>query len=227
MVHKIIVLSSKKNFSWTSMQEIIPFIEGVWCKLPVHSVELINFDEINLKKLTLALMKCEKLVMTCFTVEMAIAVSKLRKQMGLSFDLIFYVHGMASIGYWPLFEYGLADCMKNSDVLAVTCEGDIRLTRKIFPKVKILKHPFLNNRETKLKLDGDIEELVYIGRISEQKNLHLLIEAINLSKEELAKRNIKLRIFGGEDNLGSPNMGKDSSEYQKYLEKLVKDFLKI
>ena len=111
----------------------------------------------------------------------------------------------------------------------MTCEGDIKLTRLVFPKIQITKHPFLNFREIKkstITPSNTNMKLVYIGRISEQKSLHTLICSLYLLKNNLEKMNVALDIFGGEDNLGSPNMGKESTQYLDFLKKLIEE-LKI
>ncbi|MAX66654.1 MAG: hypothetical protein CME66_06935 [Halobacteriovoraceae bacterium] len=222
-VMKTIVLTSHKNFAWTSMQEIIPFIEGLWCETSCleHEVELINIDDSSVMKNLSALINADNIVMTCFTVELSLGVSALREKLGLNFRLFFYVHGMATIGYWPLLKYKLGAFLCSHDVFVVTCEGDKKITNKVLPQVQVYKHPFLNERNSKIKLCDQIEELTYIGRVSEQKNLHLLIQACAEIKNELEERNIKLSIFGEEDFLGSPNMGKISGPYLDYCKRLV------
>ncbi|MFT6633484.1 MAG: hypothetical protein ACJAS4_003454 [Bacteriovoracaceae bacterium] len=226
-MNKTIVFTSKKNFAWTSMQEIIPFIENAWLKTEsdTHAVELINIDDSSILKNAKKVMSATNVVMTCFTVEMSLGLGVLRGKLNLDFRLFYYVHGSASIGHWPLINYNLGTYLTKNDIFVVTCDGDKRLTEIALPETKILKHPFLNSRESEIRINNTIEELVYIGRISEQKNIHALFVSLTLIKDFLISRNIKLRIFGGEDNLGSPNMGKKSSSYLMFLEDLAKDLV--
>ena len=58
-------------------------------------------------------------------------VSALREKLGLNFRLFFYVHGMATIGYWPLLKYKLGAFLCSHDVFVVTCEGDKKITNKL------------------------------------------------------------------------------------------------
>lgn len=222
---KTILFTSKKNYEWTSMQEIIPFIERAWIHSigPDHSVELVDVDESSVLKNAKKAITADNIVMTCFTVEMAIGIAALRGKLNLDFRLFFYVHGSASIAFWPLYKYQLGAFLNSSDVFVVTCEGDRKLTQLAIPNIKIIKHPFLNERQTSLKLSECVEEFVFIGRVSEQKNLHSLLFAISFLKDEFKERGLKFRVFGGEDNLGSPNMAKKSSCYLMFLEDLVKD----
>jgi hypothetical protein len=222
---RTIIFTSKKNFEWTSMQEIIPFIEKAWLNTQSqeHHVELIDIDDSSIFKNAKKVMVADQVVMTCFTVEMSLGLSVLRDQLKLDFRIFYYVHGSASIGHWPLFNYKLGSTLRKSDVFVLTCDGDKRLTQLTLPDVITLKHPFLNDRNSEIKNTEKIEELVYIGRISEQKNLHSLFFGISLIKDYLRDRKIKLRIFGGEDNLGSPNMAKKSCSYQMFLEDLSKN----
>jgi glycosyltransferase involved in cell wall biosynthesis len=227
-IKKTAILTSKKNYSWQSMQEIIPFIEKLWIASSSsnHIVELINIDEISIIKNAKKLMSFDNIVMTCFTVEMAIGVSTIRSKLNLNFRLFFYVHGMASICFWPLTQWKLGNHLNSDDCFVITCEGDRKLIEKAYPQLDIFKHPFLNERNFKVKKSRSIEEFVYIGRISEQKNLHMLFLAISVLSNKFRNQKIKLVIFGGEDFLGSPNFGKKSSDYLSYLKKLIQD-LKI
>lgn len=224
-IKKTAILTSQKNYSWQSMQEIIPFIEKVWLASSSenHIVELINIDEVSIIKNTKKLIDFDNIVMTCFTVEMAIGVSTIRSKLNLNFRLFFYVHGMASICFWPLTQWKLGNYLNSNDCLVITCEGDRKLIQKAYPAIDVMKHPFLSERTFKVKRNKSIEEFVYIGRISEQKNLHVLFLAISLLSSRFRKEKIKLVVFGGEDNLGSPNFGKKSSSYFSYLEKLIKE----
>ena len=54
LIKKTAILTSKKNFSWQSMQEIIPFIENIWLASAGenHIVELIDVDEVTIIKNT-------------------------------------------------------------------------------------------------------------------------------------------------------------------------------
>ena len=65
--------------------------------------------------------------------------------------------------------------------------------------------------------------LYYVGRISEQKNLHSLFWALSIYVKKSQAPSISLDIFGGEDNLGSPNMGRTSGPYLQILIKLAQD----
>ncbi len=50
---KTIVLTSKENFVWTSMTEIVPSLELAWkesCN-EQHCVEIVNVDGLELKEL--------------------------------------------------------------------------------------------------------------------------------------------------------------------------------
>ena len=82
---KTLVITSHKNFEWTSMQEIIPFIENLWLESESddHHVEMLNFEKESLLKNIKKYLDFDNFVLTCFTTEIALAVSTLRRSLGL------------------------------------------------------------------------------------------------------------------------------------------------
>jgi hypothetical protein len=62
---------------------------------------------------------------------------------------------------------------------------------------------------------------VFSGRLSSQKNLHTLLDAYRIFRERTDVLPSSLTFFGGEDFLGSPNMGTKDSNYAKLLRETV------
>lgn len=224
----IVVLTSQENFVWHSMQEIIPYIEETWKKadLEKNSVTILNVDNMSLAQITPRLLNATHLVLTCFNIKICKTAFFAREHLKLPLNFIVYVHNMATIAFWPFRKWGCENFFKKNDLFVTSCENDKNTLLKVFSKPQIAVIPFfvLNYKEEFLnKSRNKVDYMVYVGRISSQKNLHNLVLGYHLLK--LTTDNIPpLVFFGKEDHLGSPNMGYKCNEYQSYLEKLIAQF---
>ncbi|MBK24094.1 MAG: hypothetical protein CME70_08855 [Halobacteriovorax sp.] len=214
----ILVLATEQNFVWTSMQEIIPSIVHNWQSLSTegHSVNTINVDKLDLKKDGAKFLKAEVLVVTAFNLDIHKALKVANEVFHFSGKTYFYLHNFSTIACWPLKKWDVLKYLKSSDVFVSSCSRDQKLCEKLFPKNTVLNIPFLLEQEIEKKRSQKEGPFVFIGRISEQKNLHNLLVAYSLYlKDSSLKR--KLIFYGKEDFLGSPNMGKESSDYLDLL----------
>lgn len=218
-----IIFTSKKNYQWLSMQEIIPYIEDCWLKLKSdeHNVELVNIDDLSFSQILAKCFKANNIICTCFTVEISQIVTLLRSKVNIDFKLFFYVHGLASVAMWPLLKWDIAKHMTTNDYFVVSCDNDVKALQLAFTNANIIKHPFFIEADKKFCVKKN-ESFVYIGRISEQKNITCLIILTALLKKN--SYNFKLDIIGQYDELGSPNMGMPGRNYDKYLIKLCEKF---
>lgn len=221
----IVVLTSKENFVWHSMQEIIPYIEETWNRVNSKNthITILNIDDMSLAQLTPHLLKATHVVLTCFNIKVCKTAFFARETLRLPVNFIVYVHNMATIAFWPFRQWGCENFFKKNDLFVTSCENDKNTLLSVFCDPKIIVIPFfvLNQTNEFLnKTQNKIQYLVYVGRISPQKNIHNLILAYHLLKTKLVDLP-PLVLFGKEDNLGSPNMGLAGNEYQKYLESLI------
>lgn len=220
----ILVLTTEQNFVWTSMQEIIPSIVHNWECLnsKEHSVEVLNVDNLDIKKDSSKFLKAEVLVVTAFNLDIHKALKFANEVFHFEGRTYFYLHNFSTIACWPLKKWDILKYLKTSDIFVSSCSRDQKICENLFPENTCLNIPFLLEQkieEKKAEKDGPF---VFIGRISEQKNLHnLLVAYSKYLKKSDTKR--KLVFFGKEDNLGSPNMGKKSGNYLELLENTVKD----
>lgn len=220
----ILVLTSKENFVWHSMQEIIPYLENIWAhsSSEYYKIKIVNLDEVSLADLTKEALLCQHVVLTCFNLKICKVAEFLRFKLNLSIRFIVYVHNMATIAFWPFRKFARPDFFRTEDVFISSCENDIKNVQAVFQNPKTLLSPFfytnpdLNNLN---KNFSDQMKLVFIGRISSQKNLHSLITAYGLLSHKNSQPN--LYLFGKEDHLGSPNMGFKDHDYQQQLNKLI------
>src|SRR5581483_11473012 len=67
--------------------------------------------------------------------------------------------------------------------------------------------------------DGE-RSFVYVGRISEQKNLHNLLHALSILREREPNLRWTLEVYGKPDRWGSPNMGFRMKNYLGFLRRL-------
>lgn len=224
MTKKLIILTSRQNFIWTSMEEIITWIELTWSKWSENNsieYQLINVDEVSFKDIAKYCFHSEKILVTCFNLKIASVLSGLRGRLGINTPWIFYLHGLASFGCWPLYRWKVGELLTQNDVLVGSCQRDLNQVRIVFPKIQTFIIPFSLPLPKVIspKKQGDIKKFAFIGRISSQKNLHRLILAASL-----LKINFELHFFGKEDFYGSPLMGFKDHHYLKYLQDLTKKF---
>ena len=228
---KVIVLTTRLNSVWLSMQEIIPGIESLWKNYGADrgiEVNTINCDDgLDLSKNMKQLLEARLIVVTAFNLKIVQAVRLIRRQLGIDAPIAFYLHNQATIACWPLKKWNLIDCLNSGDTFISTCSRDVETFNALFQNAKCLLTPFSYHNLAKPSQSSDYKfsksgkNFVYVGRISDQKNLHTLMTAFSRLKTQDS-----LHIFGGEDSLGSPNMEMPSSKTLTDLKKLT-ETLKI
>lgn len=222
-----IVLTSTQNYVWSSMQEIIPHIVRCWelTKNDAHQVEVIDVDTTPLKSIAKQCWQAQNIVITCFNFQIVSTIRVLKKDMGIPARLIFHLHNQATIALWPLQEFGLLPLFTSNDLFVSSCTRDWDSLKKSIdcPKGGVVLFS-LSEKELINETQNCPEEneLYFAGRISRQKNLHSIIEALNILKQRQVS--IKFHIFGDEDFLGSPNMGMKDPSYKQELVQLVQKF---
>lgn len=224
----VLVLTSKQNFVWHSMQEIIPYIESAWLNSGKNfEVSALNVDDVKLEEIVPRALVATHIVLTCFNFKIFKIAAFLRENLGLPVNFVIYVHNMATIAFWPYRNWSKTDFFKLNDIFVSSCENDVKTLNAVFLQPKVIKIPFYlpNPVENYLnKPFSQISELVYVGRLSPQKNLHNLLLAISILKEKNSVKLPALTLFGKEDDLGSPNMELKQSGYLKHLKDLVEKF---
>lgn len=211
------------------MQEIIPSLEDVWMQSSSeeHSVCCFIVEDFKLKELLPHLINADNIVITCFTVRLAELGHLLRTQFSIEARFIIHLHNMATIGCWPLHQWNLGKALLTTDIFISTCSRDFYAMNHCFTnhRTEIIPFSLLDlgeNESSNSEVAKDSKiPLYYVGRISAQKNLHTLIFSLFLLKKKLKTLPAQLTFFGGEDNLGSPNMEEYRAGYKEHLIKLV------
>jgi glycosyltransferase involved in cell wall biosynthesis len=210
------------------MQEIIPMLERSWmatAKVGSHEVSVVDVGRQPLSYYLPKLLEADHVVFTCFTVKLARLGEFLRKELHLSARYVVYLHNQATIACWPYFFWGFGDVLREHDVFISSSSYDARTLALTFPKSDVRIHPFALP-EVHLKTvsvrKSDSLDFVYSGRLSSQKNIHTLIFAYSLWRKSHPAIRSRLILFGGEDGLGSPNMGIRDHGYERKMKALAK-----
>lgn len=202
------------------MQEIIPAIEEAWRRSAGknHHVRVVDVGRETIASYMADLALADQIVFTCFTSKLVRLGEFLRRDAGVRGRYVVYLHNQATIGCWPFYAWGMGEHFRTDDVFVSSSTRDARTFRLTFPKGDVRVHPFsLPLPVDRMKSPGrnGFTTFVYAGRLSSQKNLHTLLVAFALVAE--ARPDARLIIYGGEDGLGSPNMGFKDVGYSKFL----------
>gem|GEM_PF-786961 len=205
------------------MEEILPSLEGCWqeaCTVKNFSFDIINVDQQLLKEVGPLIMKADLIVVSAFNLKVAGFLKVMRGHLNPTAPFVFYLHGLATFGLWPIDRFFDVNLLSPNDVFLGTCDGDQKCLELVLPRAKYKKISFFrSNTESVHESSGLKKDILYIGRISDQKNLTSLISAFNKLNSE--RGDLKLHIYGKEDFLGSPNMGIDSRDTLKELKSLA------
>ncbi|GGK43368.1 hypothetical protein GCM10010124_40170 [Pilimelia terevasa] len=226
----IVVLTTREREWWWSMQEVVPALEGVWEHIGQSTNETVRMLCVPLaaeveESLRAAAPQPNRIVITSVTAETERIALLLRVQLKVDAPMTIYLCGDSTEGF---DSFGaLVEVLTERDAMIVSSEADAAATRCCFPKAQVFALPFplidrfkLNSQPSDRLLTSG--RLAYVGRVSEQKNLHTLLLALWVLRT-MAGRNLDLTldVYGGEDNLGSPNMGLTFPGYEAFLRDLV------
>jgi glycosyltransferase involved in cell wall biosynthesis len=229
---RTVVLTSTDNFVWSSMQEIIPSIERAWResgKSRNHQVRIVDVGVEPLADYMSDMMAADDIVFTCFTVKLARLGEFLRREAGLGGRYIVYLHNQATIACWPYFAWGFGEVLQKRDVFISSSTLDAKTLRLTFPEGDVRIHPFPlpeNSIPGLLKTTRKATHFIYSGRVSSQKNIHTLLYAFRIYLNRFPYSGARLILYGGEDGLGSPNMGFRDNDYGNQMRSLA-DALEI
>lgn len=208
------------------MEEIIPMIEHSWKYLSEKSrydFLLINADVSTPANHLPDFLSSDLIVVTCFNTKIAWFIKVLREKLNIDTRLFFYLHGLATISLWPLQRFGILSLLTSRDLFIGSCEGDLKSMALSFTNAETLKVPFtiINSPVVSKKCEESCP-FVFIGRISPQKNLDLLIKAYG-HLDDSCKKDHPLIFYGEEDHLGFPNIGIKENFYLEKLKTLVNE----
>lgn len=221
---RIVVLTSRENFAYYGTLEMLTSLEATWQNRADHHYEILifNIDTMTLAELTPKLIGAEKLVVTCFNYRMCKVVQYIREILKLNLSFVIYVQNLATIAFWPYRYFASSELFFESDVFVASCKSDQLVLEAVFknPIVHVLPFPGPALSQNKDKVLQKTQSILYIGRLTPQKNLHNLILAYSLLKKSSSEKIPPLIFFGKEDALGSPNMNLRFDFYLDFLKDL-------
>lgn len=188
-----------------------------------NQVQVLNIDSMSLAELTPKLIDADKLVITCFNYRMCKVMQYIREMLRLNLPFIIHTHNLSTIGFWPYRYFTSSELFYKSDVFITSCQNDKATLEMIFVSPIIHVIPFFSSFKlnTEKKVLKKPQNIVYVGRISPQKNLHNLLLAYSFLKKKLASNLPPLIFFGKEDHLGCPNMNIRNDNYLDFLTELT------
>src|SRR5690606_23971117 len=219
----MLYLASSEQNHWTSLIQITEQAKKYWIQFQTSSLELkvINVDGVIDKNMLMKMLSSLEIVIAPALATNTINVLDLiRNKLKSNARVVAYPHELSSIFFGSLKMRKLHDFFRKSDIFVVFCDADIKTTQKSFKGCNVVKVPagFIEEDEEKRRvLDYQVQSLYYIGRVSEQKNLHTLFWALSLIRDELVSKKITLNIYGHHDHFGSPNCGLSGGAYYDYL----------
>lgn len=223
-IKKVAIVTTRQNYKWVSMQEVLPAIEHCW-QLACDSLSIehrvINVDVEPLREYAQYILDCDLFVVIAFNETIARFMIHARGTMGLPAPFVLHLYGHATLGLWPQARFGALPFLNSGDIFVGTCPGDLACMKITCSNAKTVDIPYPLVEDIAPAHRGE-KCFAYIGRISDQKNLDIMIRAYALLSSKKNDLPI-LRIFGKEDHFGSPNMGIASSECLENLVKLIQE----
>lgn len=223
---KILFLQTQEQNHWSSLVKISDQIQKFWIEFQSAEFELVVIkvdSQLSKAALLNGLGQVELIVAQALAENTINTLKLLREVLKIDVPVIAYPHELATVFYSSLKLRKLNDFFQEKDIFVVHCDADIALTKKSFKKVNVVKIPagFINQIKEKQVTTFLPQDLYYIGRVSEQKNLHTLLWSIYLIKETLLETKTKLHIYGHHDHFGSPNFGISGGAYLDLLGDMI------
>jgi glycosyltransferase involved in cell wall biosynthesis len=213
------------------MQEIYPAIEKSWLRAEIffnYKTELTKFDCSSRSKLLATIRLILDYDFVILPDFLPALILLLRKNLDFRGRFIIHSHGNGTKCFSK--ESGALTFLEEQDIIVSASRSEAKSIKLCLPKARVEVVPFAIGHQRKVdkkSARSKVTKFVYVGRVSEQKNLHTLIAAFALAfaADEYHKnqRAPVLEIFGKPDGLGSPNMGFASKDYLRYLKMLVKN----
>lgn len=222
---RVLVLTTGEKDWWWSMAEVLPTVERVWTAIgrsdraEVRMLRVPLVPDVVEEVLVFAPTRIVLTVVTPGTIEVA---TLLRQRMAGRPPMILYMYGDATEGLHAFG--GFADILTERDMFVCSSEADAAATRRCFPRADVVAIPFPLVDQFVLNRgpQGPVPvRLAYVGRVSEQKNLHTLLLALWIVRA-VHGETPGLDVYGAVDGLGSPNMGLTFPDYGEYLRRLTK-----
>ena len=217
---KILLIPNHEDNIWTSINSLKESFLNYWLKYE-KSFQISILEEIQYPYSKMDYLKTvgvDFLIFLRLDSKSAMFLDIVRKEFNQTAKIIAYTEETPSIGFFNYQVLKLDSILNTGDLLIAQNKRDLELIRTFtnmpceFAPGLVPKNLIELNKQTK-----KIKNLCYIGRISPQKNIHSLFFSVSLIQKELRKQEMKLYIFGHQDNFGSPNMAIPGGAYLEEL----------
>lgn len=221
---KIAFVYTNEVKEWISLLEANEALIAKWYRQRDSETELVLIDltkGVQADTVGKTAFACDQVIIAKITLSTSQFIKSVRS-INPDIRLIIHAFESPSVYFANVYLAGLKDYLYESDLWLMSCRADLELAKfswkKINAEVFPLKSPdlFLNTATT-----SEMRHVIYVGRISEQKNLHEAIVAIALIADEMRSSKRKFKIYGYEDFLGLPHHRVPSLGYLEMLYKLT------
>ncbi|MDE2314197.1 MAG: glycosyltransferase, partial [Elusimicrobia bacterium] len=220
---KIAVLTHRDS-SWPSLREIIPALERAWRNYADrnrHEIVFAATGKNSAERAAPHILSADAVGVLFATPAISRLLFGLR-QAGLRIPAVIHTHGEGTAG---ALRFGpLAGFFTRRDSFLCASRAEAACLRECFPDAFIRIAPFPIEPAVGTAASAPfraaqpkLPPLFYAGRISEQKNLHLLLFSLWMLRKRRPDLDWRLEIYGAPDRTGSPNMGFRFKNYQGYL----------
>lgn len=215
---KLIIINQKSR-NWISVDKINTFILDSIYQNEEHPVVVVDCDDPQVSaKMDILSSRVDEIYLLNANKEVCKKISELRKQNNICLNF-FWFHANRSFGY--ILKYLGFDTFRTNDKFFVLTESDRKILNQMLPKNKAYVYG-LKDLKVTMKAKRSKSEMVYIGRISESKNIHWILMAMAKHLEKYGEVPA-LNIYGEEDKLGRKLEG-GLPVYSEVLNKLIDEF---
>ena len=170
------------------------------------------------------LMGAHRIVVSSLDENLIQCVAYLRAILGICIPFQIHLHGTAHSG--PTFLRGIVPHLQAHDVFVVSSQSEAEVLQLFLSRANLIRIPFLYAcSQTKARPQGETGSVrfLYVGRLSLQKNVHILLRAFSNLKKRNPETHFEFIVFGGEDAIGAPEYGIRSLDYGKKLQKIAQN----
>jgi hypothetical protein len=221
---KLIIFLESDSMNLSALQVNVA-VKALWKKLArmdssieIRSIRVSKSAGEIVQHLPL-LQRAHKLIFPSLEPVMADVFGLLRRELELRVPAIFHLLGHASSG--PGYFLAIDPYLLQHDEFLICDAAEKKVLSLSFERPRTIRVPYLVRLPRRFARKGR-KRFIYVGRISEQKNLHSLLRAFALLEKRNPGGDYELRIYGSEDRIGSPDFGISALPYLRSLKALAR-----
>ncbi|MAZ49182.1 MAG: hypothetical protein CME65_11510 [Halobacteriovoraceae bacterium] len=218
--YKILVVAEHEDEGrWTSIDHLLDSFKNYW-KTYESFAEVEFLDQITypfIKEDLLRSIDKTHIVFLRLSVKETMYLQSVRSTVNSNAICVAYTEESPSIGFFNYKTLGLDKILRSDDVLVAQNMRDVDLIQNL-TNLEARYIPCQSPLQPRSEIrPREVKNFCYIGRYTNQKNIHTLFWAISLVAKEMRMANAKLYLWGMQDNYGSPNMAIPSGPYLEQL----------